>query len=302
MRSGQHGFSLVELMLALLVFAIVSGQMLAMSSTQFRTYLTQERVLDAQEDARLVADMMLVDLRMAGFMIPAITGVASVDGGAGAADILCVSDAGAISEAMLTDRTTRFAGASLTAPLGGSTGTVTLSAADMDIDGNGFDDFAVGGGIIISNGTQSHCARITTITGASNNDVGFVPVTPGGFAVAPPTARAVPAHVYELAGGNLTRNSLALSSLVEDLQVEFGVDTDGDGQLGAGEFPIHDLNASDPSALLSVRLSVLARTAAGDPDTMGLGRQAVANRAAAGAGDTFKRRMVSVTATPPNLL
>ena len=108
--------------------------------------------------------------------------------------------------------------------------------------------------------------------------------------------------MYELTAGILTRNTLVLSSLLEDVQVEFGVDVDGDGQLGAGEFPIHDLNASNPSAVLSVRLSVLTRTAAGEPGTMGPGRQAVANRAASGVGDTFKRRLVNLTVTPPNLL
>jgi hypothetical protein len=80
------------------------------------------------------------------------------------------------------------------------------------------------------------------------------------------------------------------------------VDTNGDGQLSAGEFPIHDLNASDPSAILSVRLSVLTRTAAGEPETMGPGRQTVANPAASGVADPFKRRLLSVTVTPPNLV
>ncbi len=299
MRRDQQGFTLLELMLALLILAVVTGQVMAMSAVQFRTYVTHERVLDAQEDSRLVTDAMLRDLRMAGFMVPAFAGTSSVDGGAVAADVLCVSDPGAIGEAALATANARFDRASLAATLGGSAGTVQLTTSEMDIDGDGAGDFGVGTGIIISNGAQSHCARITAIAGGS---VQFVPATPGGFNVSPPTARAVPAHVYELVAGNLTRNTLALSSLVEDVQVEFGVDANGDGQLGAGEFPIHDLNASDPSAILSVRLSVLARTSAGEPETLGPGRQAVANRAASGVADTFKRRLVSVTVTPPNML
>jgi prepilin-type N-terminal cleavage/methylation domain-containing protein len=299
MGRGQQGFTLLELMLALLILAVVTGQVMAMSSAQFRTYVSHERVLDAQEDSRLVTDAMLQDLRMAGFMVPAFAGIASVDGGAGAADMLCVSDPGAIGEAALATATARFDRAGLAANLGAGAGTVQLQATQMDIDGDGAGDFGVGGGIILSNGTRSHCGRITAIAAGS---VDFVPPTPAGFAIGPTTARAVPAHVYELAGGTLTRNALSLSTLVEDVQVEFGVDADDDGQLGAGEFPIHDLNASDPSAILSVRLSVLARTAAGEPETMGPGRQAVANRAASGVADPFKRRLVSVTVTPPNLM
>jgi Tfp pilus assembly protein PilW len=75
-------------MLALLILAVVTGQVLAMASAQLRTHTDHERVLDAQEDSRLVTDSMLLDLRMAGFMVPTFAGVSSVDGGTGAADVL----------------------------------------------------------------------------------------------------------------------------------------------------------------------------------------------------------------------
>ena len=38
--------------------------------------------IEAQHEGRLVTDLMVSDLRMAGFMVPATAGLSSVDGGA----------------------------------------------------------------------------------------------------------------------------------------------------------------------------------------------------------------------------
>jgi hypothetical protein len=114
-------------------------------------------------------------------------------------------------------------------------------------------------------------------------------------------AVAVPAVVYELTNSELRRNNVALSSQVEDIQVEFGVDANGDGQIGTGEFPLHSLAGNDPALVRTVRLSILTRTAREDAQFSGSGRGAVANRDAAGTDDAFQRRLVTVTAAPRNL-
>ena len=51
---------------------IVTG--LAVFSSQQQGYIGQKRMLDTQEDARLVGDMIFADIRMAGFMIPTVGG------------------------------------------------------------------------------------------------------------------------------------------------------------------------------------------------------------------------------------
>ena len=82
----------------------------------------------------------------------------------------------------------------------------------------------------------------------------------------------MPAVIYQLTTAGLSRNGLLLSPQVEDLQVEFGVDSDGDGQLAVAEFPIHDLNGTDTSRIRRIRLTVISRTAAQDPRVTGAGR------------------------------
>ena len=114
--------------------------------------------------------------------------------------------------------------------------------------------------------------------------------------------RAVPAIVYELVGAGLTRNTLPLSGQVEDFQVEYGVDVNDDGQLAGSEFPLHGMNGRDASLVRRVRLSVLTRTVSEDPALSGAGRQAVANRNASGTPDAFRRRLVTGTVAPRNLL
>jgi Tfp pilus assembly protein PilW len=294
LRRGA-GFTTLELMVAGSIFLIVAVHVLGTFSNQMKSYNTQKRVGDVQQDARLAAEMILRDIRTAGFMLPTVAGMASADGGNGAADRLCTSDAGFFSDITLDAAMDRFDGASPTADVGAGAGSVALSTLDLDSDTN--NDFTVDRGLIISDGTRSHCARVTGIAGST---VSYTPATPGGFSVTAAAGTVVPAVVYEINGQGLERNTLLVSQQVEDLQFEFAVDNDGDGAIGVGEFPINDLTGSDLSEIGGVQLYVLTRSESPDPDFSGPGRQALANRTA-GAADAFRRRLVSVTAAPRNL-
>lgn len=295
----QKGFSITELMITLVITSIVVSQLLGMLISQLQVHNAHSRAVDAQEDARLVSDIILQNVRMAGYMIPAIAGVSSIDGGNSAADTLCVSDTSILSETKVNEATSIFDRASLAADLGSGDTDVGLVPAEMDVDGDGDVDFTVGQGIIISNGIATHCARITSISGG---DVDFLPANASGVVIPAANARAVPALIYQLTPAGLTLNGMLLSDQVEDMQIEFAVDANGDGSIGAGEFPIHDLNASTPSLVKGLRLSVMTRTVTEDPNFTGAGRQMVANRAAAGAADNFRRRVVVVNAALRNLL
>jgi prepilin-type N-terminal cleavage/methylation domain-containing protein len=290
----SSGFTLVEVLIALAILGIVIAQAFAVFGAQHLTYANTERSIEVQEDVRLIADAVLADIRMAGYMVPRVAGIASVDGGNAAADVVCASDPAKIADAQAAAANARFERAVLTAAVAAGATDVTLVSLDVDSDGNS--DFAVDEGIILADGTSSHCARITAIAG---NTVSFDPATPAGFA-ATTSGRAVPAVRYSLVGSDLMRNALRLASDVEDLQIEFGVDADSDGQIAADEYE-HGLNGSDPLDLLAVRLSVIARADREDDELITGGRPAAANRAA-GAADGFRRRRVTATVVPRNLL
>ena len=296
-RTQRSGFTLVELLIALVVSAMVVAQAFVIFGTQHATAIGHERAVEVQEDARLVANAVLADVRMAGFMVPRVAALASVDGGANAADRLCASDPDVLDDARVAAAPDRFDRARVLAAVGAGANSVQLLGSTLDVDGDGVDDFAVGAGLVLADGASSHCARIEQIAG---DTLQFTPPTPAGFS-ATSAGRAAPAAIYELDAGGLSRNGLRLATQVEDLQVEFGVDADGDGQLGAGEFPIHDLNGSDPARVRMVQITVITRADAEDPKLTSSGRPAAANRSA-GAPDDFRRRRVTASVLPRNLL
>ena len=302
---AESGFTIVELLVALMIMSVVTVLVMAVMSSQQRTYVSQKRVLETQGDARLVADMVQADLRMAGFMIPGMVGVSSIDGGTGAADALCASDPSAMDDAMVDDATDRFAGSAITPgqDLGAGASNVRVTTAEQDIDGDTNVDYVAGQGVIISDGLSTHCARVTSV---ASDRVNFTPQTPGGFSILAADGRVVPAVVYEVTADGLERNTMLLAPHVEDLQIQFAVDISGDGIIGGGEFPVHDLNngpaGTNTADIRGVELSVLTRTTTEDPRISGPGRQGVANRNPSGVADAFRRRLVTLRVAPRNML
>ena len=329
------GFSLIELMVAVAVLGVVVTQLFVVFSNQKRVYMSNERALDVQEQARLTLDLISFDTRMAGFMVSRWTAVSSVDGGDDDADRFCVSDASYFdftgSPSPLDTRTRPFDGAGVTNLAAGSVTVDTL-----DVDGNAAGDFLAptavgsgnGGGIIIATPTETFCARITGIAG---NIISFEDhddaATEHGDATAfitaglSPNLRAVPAQIYEVdqTALELRRNGLLLATGIEDLEIEYWLDTSGTAngvQDGDAEFPVNTLNTPDPpggvipanmSMVRRVRVSVVARTEREEEQgsasgRLSEGRPAVANRLADPVTDRFRRRSFSASILPRNLV
>jgi prepilin-type N-terminal cleavage/methylation domain-containing protein len=275
-QSLSQGFTMIELLVAVAIMAVVTASVLSVFATQHKTYVGQERVLEVQQDARLVAEMVLADVRAAGLLMPPITGIAGRDGGTSGPDVLCVSDPSVLNETEILAALAPFDGANLFALVDDDDTTVELVASTMDVDADGDDDFAVNAGIILSDGGDTHCARVTDVTG---NVVTFVPATPAGF----------------------LRNTILLSAQVENVQVEYAIDADDDGAIGNTEFPIHDMTASDPSLIRGLRLSVITRTPSEDPEFRGSGMPAAGNHDP-GSADGFVRRRFTANVAARNLL
>jgi prepilin-type N-terminal cleavage/methylation domain-containing protein len=319
----NEGFSLIELMVAVAVLGVVTAQLFIVFSNQKRVYMSNERVLDVQEQARLTLDLISFDTRMAGFMVTRWAAVSSVDGGTTDADRLCVSDASYFdftgTPSPLDSRTRPFEGATVT-----NLQAASITVTTLDIDGNGVDDFRQGSGVIIATPTETFCARITNNVNAGGTLIEFVDhgeattFITGGVSA---NLRAVPAQIYELDEDalELRRNGLLLASSIEDLQVEYWLDTSGtpDGiQDGENEFPVNDLAAPDPpggaipadnSMVRRVRVSVLARTDREEERAAASGlltevRPAMANRIAGTENDRFRRRSYSASILPRNLV
>ncbi|MBW2279431.1 MAG: prepilin-type N-terminal cleavage/methylation domain-containing protein [Deltaproteobacteria bacterium] len=317
MRNARRseGFTLMELMVAMAVMGIITAQLMLVFTSQRRATTVNDRVLDVQESARVVINLISYDARMAGLMVPRRSGVASVDGGFADPDRICISDSSYFSMPLdgtkspsLDNRDSHFDTSEVTEV---QVGYVRLETTDIDGDGAAI-DFSTGGGIIVSNGNRSHCAEIQTIVGDRIDFVAGHEMPAGLFPVAA-EIRAVPAIVYEVDTDTLTltRNGITLATSVEDLQIEYWVDAQiEDGRIAGTEFPIHDLNA-DPGGwvintelIRRMRFSVTSRTDAGDQqDGMmfnRFARPASANRDPGGP-DEFRRRRFSASVAPRNM-
>ncbi len=310
----NEGFSLIEMMVAVLILGVATAASFQVLNTQSRTFSSSERALDVQEDVRLVTDLIAFDTRAAGFMVPKTTAVASVDGGASASDRYCVSDSSYVDFPTSTQTSTvldnvpdRWDRSTVSAF---TTSSVTLD--DIDIDRDGSTDFAGDAGILLSDGTDSHCARIASIASGTVTLVSGHEI-PGSIFGTIGDVRAVPAVIYEVDDTNfeLRRNNLVLATDVEDLQVEYWVDVaTEDGLRQSSEFPVHDLNNAsgltmNTARVRSIRVSVITKATQpeGGPNQRYdlFSRPASANRTA-GTADSFRRRRLTANVTPYNLV
>jgi type II secretory pathway pseudopilin PulG len=293
------GMTILELLVSMTVLAIVIGWVMIAFTDQHHAQLNHERVIEAQHEGRLVTDLMVSDLRMAGFMVPTRAGVGSVDGGANLPDQICMSDPAVMDQTLVADANQRFSGAVPTGTVGAGVGSVTVLSADLDVDDDGSIDFAQNAGIIIADEDSAHCAVITSAVTPTTTTISFAPATPAGFNASGAGAVAVPAVHYVINGTDLFRNNTVLSSNVEDVQIEYWVDRDSDSVMDLAavppEFPVHDLNGESLSDLRLARVSVTSRTDVEDLDMPGQGFPAVANRVAGPADDFKRRRQIAET-------
>jgi prepilin-type N-terminal cleavage/methylation domain-containing protein len=304
-RVRREGYTLIELMVALGVLAIVTAQLFVVFTTQKKAYVTNDRILDVQEDARLVMDLVVSEARMAGFMVQRMNGISSLDAAGGnGSDILCVSDPSVMDETRVINASQKFDGGAITSIDGSGMHITVAAATSFDVDGDGGVDFDEGRGIVLSDGTHTHCARVTEVD-VAGLDLEFEPEIEDTAPWTVGSVRIVPAVVYEIeAGAGLRRNNMLLSAEVEDLQAEFGVDVNLDevvDEEDPAEFPLDTLEGSNPARVRSVRLSVVTRTSQSDPDYSGPGHPEVANNPA-GPDDGFRRRRFVASVLPRNLL
>ncbi len=309
------GFSLIELVVAVGALGLVVFFTLGSFTAQHQTYVVVDQVSEAQQNTRAIAALLERDIRSAGYMVSDGAAVCGADRD-DAADDLFLSDADAILSIDLlpdADRSQDL-GAQVQAGYTGGT-SETLAVDDVvldgtpsyDTDGNGVadSDFQVGGGAILSDVSDPsrgvRCGIVSAVVPGASVSVNFRAGTSFGTGG---DLRLVPAHVYRVVtpgGGGpieLQRDGLVLAKDVEDLQVAWLYDDDGDGQVDAGEYRGAAGSSLDPTAvdgerLREVRFNLVVRTAAEDPRNAAVGTgQALENRTDNVAADDGRRRRI----------
>jgi prepilin-type N-terminal cleavage/methylation domain-containing protein len=311
----RAGFTLIEMMTVVAIFGIVAVYVGRILTVNERAYHTVENTSESQQNLRVFGELIEDDLRHAGMMVSRNAAVCGRDF-TNAPDVLYVSDAAAIDP---QDDAKPYAGASITAPGGttnltaGSSVTLTLSslivettapnrpAYDLDNNGTADSDFRVNGGVIVydtsASGRGNACGRITAVNVGTNQItvLGAAAMTAG----AGTTLAVVPANEYRINGTQLLWNNIALADGIEDLQVAYIFDVDGDnvvdgntdrrgfGEAGQSNFTSSELAGS---LMRELEIAVVSRARIADP-TFTSGRpQALFNRTPITTADGFRRR------------
>lgn len=324
MRS-LRGFTLIEMLIAMAVLAVIAVYLLETFTVNNRNYVALDQAIEAQQNMRAIADLIERDVRHAGFMIPegaAICGIDSTNG----PDTLYVSDHEAIDPG---DDIVSYRGAKIT---GGASGNVSTGAPmslaldskiieppspvrgayDTNNNGTNDSDFMKYGGAIVMDLNDPDrgvaCGRIRHVTAAFNAiSVEFLSGTLGNLSGTADLV-VIPAIEYRVTDGVLYRNGVRLARGVEDLQIAYRFDLDGDGAIaddevrGADGGTVYQAKNQSVELLREVRVSFVARTRREDPRFSAGSFQALENRAEVPGNDGYRRRVHTSTIMPRNLV
>jgi prepilin-type N-terminal cleavage/methylation domain-containing protein len=311
----RHGFTLIELLVAAAVFATVSLLFTRAFTVNQNHYVQIDQVVDSQQKLRAISDLMEIDIRHAGMMVSESAAMCAVDDDDGP-DILYLTDADAIDPGK---DLRAYDGAQVQGGVTGvSSGSVTLTvdtltlendaaraAYDTDNDGTNDSDFSVNGGVIVVDVLDpdrgSACGRVTAVDTGSQQIT--MTVISGALGTAGGLTRLVlvPAHEYRIDNqGSFLRNGLVLIPGIEDFQVAFFFDLDGDFQIGSGELrgdgtgSDYVASAVDGADLREIRFNLIARAQFADPEFNGAFLE-TENRNEVTGSDGFRRRLHTST-------
>jgi prepilin-type N-terminal cleavage/methylation domain-containing protein len=281
----NSGFTIIELMVASAILAIVMVFTMEIFTVNNRTYVKIDSVVDTQQSVRAISSIFERDLRHAGMMVPEAAGLCAIDN-TGAPDLLYISDHTAINpeDAIGVFDGALVQGAVSQVNVSPTRTTLTLDTLvlepDMpdpsyDTDGNGVNDsdFHVNGGVIVTDlmdpSRGSACGIVTDVDLATPSIEIEIKTAALGNSAGAYELTAVPALEYRIDSDRLYRNNLRLADGVEDLQLAYFLDTNGNNALDVGELYGTSGNnyvaaARDASDLRAVRFNVVTRTRSED--------------------------------------
>ena len=282
----QHGVTLVELMVALALGLLITVAMLKVYVDASRMYRFNEGLARVQENGRFALEFIRRDARVAGFwgcysdapLTNQISATSDAWLDVAAGHITGTNDDGLNSADSITFRSATGSGTlvntTMTAISGDvsvdSVATITSGMPVLISDCNNGDIFQVTG---ISGTSLAHAAGTNTNTSANLSKAyasgsRVYQAQQSTFCIAPgadPSQPSLRRLINPTSGQTCASNGDELIEGVENLQILYGEDTDADsdganGDGTANRYVAIDEENLDPDRIVSVRLSVLARS------------------------------------------
>jgi len=318
-KNYQAGFSVVEIMIAMLLSMALAGGIISVFVNNSYSFKQDESISRMQDDARHALREIAFDLSMAGHYADLhIPGSVSYDGG-----LTIGQDCGPAGQANWMYRTTEVGtgnSLSLTA-IDNATSATALAAHSCFIGG----ELQDGTDIVSIKRVAGAEANVLSVNGAYLRTNGTVGVLFSGVApTAPPVAVAVPRadwvfrpriyyirqfanapgdniptlcrKVLRAAGPSMTTECLATG--IENLQIEYGIDTTENGQPNVW---LSNPSLTQVQDVVTARVFLIARTTDLDTRYVNNKTYSISNAPDLVPNDGFHRRVFSTSVSIQNI-
>ncbi len=328
-RRPEAGFTLIEIMAALAILAIAMTAVFATFSSQQKSFTNQNRVAEMQQNLRLAADMLVRDIRLAGYGLPVSTGTSAdnvaLPGSMNPHGITTIRALYPVDNTTgpdqfyvlyLYDMDANQPPAELTSNMTATT-TATVDNTSGFVTGGGelvlVTDRVTADLFLSTSGGTATTLNFATGTSAYNDGT----LHPKLYAVgtqpgSPPTvaakARFVRYFIDNVTDPNhptlmvdrLTTGTASdrqpVADDIEDMQLSYGLDTDADGDVDTfrcAKGGTAVFSTGQIQQIRQVRLHLVARSRIPESDWIGM-RPEAQNRPAATATDGYRRRSIEV--------
>ena len=318
-RKFQAGFSIVELMIAMLLSMALAGGIISVFVNNSYSFQQDENIGRMQDDARHALREIAFDLSMAGHYADLhIPGTVSYDG-----DLTIGQDCGPAGQANWMYRTTETGtGNSLSLMAVDNATNASVSAAHSCFIGGELQD---GTDVVSIKRVAGGEASVLSANGAYLRTNGTVGVLFSGVApTAPPVAVALPRadwafrpSIYYIrqfanapgdniptlcrkvlrgAGPGMTTECLATG--IENLQIEYGIDTSENGQPNVW---LSSPTLAQMQTVVSARIFLIARATEIDTRYVNTKTYSISNAPDLVPNDGFHRRVFSTSVSIQNI-
>ena len=235
--ASDRGFTLIELMISLGIFAVVSMAAFSVLSASQKIATMNDQTVQIQRNVRLAMDLIARDFRMAAFGNPA-AGTASCNQQLTATDNAIGADAGPDAIQMVT--VDQQVGTLAAAYVKGNT---TITVNDLPAGTLAANDVISLEGIVLAS-TSLPAGNILTLSSITSSGSTMLPIGTGVFRLACVTYQVTGADGRVGGAGTVftpytllrnttitAANAVPIVDGIEDLQLAYGIDADGDGKI-----------------------------------------------------------------------
>jgi type IV pilus assembly protein PilW len=284
-KKGTAGFSLIEVMAAIAILGIAMTAVFSTFLFQQKSYTTQVRVAEMQQNLRDAMEMISRDTRMCTYGIPSTVNI--VDNEITSRYLKSVNSTSGPDEIYVLyryDSDAAYPSDNVNLASGASTVTIASTAG-----------FVVGDRILVYNATNADLRRVATVSSPTTLTLQGGVVTDysaGGTLARVRYARYFvdrttdPAHPTLMLDRRNGQPAQPLADDIEDLQFQYSMDTNGDGAI-----EVVDNNAvGNASFVRQVHVHLLARSRITEKGWVETGNRNMADHLPGVANDGYRRR------------